>query len=321
MGRKKSTLTDNGINGGDPRSPNRDPEEVRRMGLLDPMASEITSNRRGGVEYLEVPLSLFDPPDHLARPVDDGEYMADVLDSMRRVGQLNPVICHRVEKRFKMDDGMHRLTAAQYLGWPSLRAQAFLDKHLAIEAIQLHANQVARHMTPWEEYLFYTRLAEQFKLGFEGLCKWTRKSEMYVSDRLRLGLLTTETQFALQNNKVSFAVCKELIRLKDPHWERYYLDLCLRTGTGAGVLHGWVSQKLLKDAIPTDAQIAAVVSPPPMPPPSCAIRCELCHGDGGGRAMMQVWVHIDELKTIQSVISATFARAGSIDPLTVEPTI
>lgn len=299
--------TENAVN----PSPNSEPARTRRDVLLDAALQTHRGTAPSAVLYRAIPLHLLDPPKPLVRPISDGEYLDSVVDSMKKLGQIDPIIVFPVGERYQVIDGMHRVVAAEALGWPYLRAQVFTDKDLAIEAIQLHTCQVHLEMTPWQEHEFYTRLCEEFKLGFEEVCVYTRKSEKYVSDRLLLGNLTEESKAALQRNAVSFGVARELLRLKDPAWERYYLDLCLRTGTGTQVLHGWVNQFLAKKELPTVEQIKAAEAPLPAPPPAPLIVCSLCGGEPAGRGMMQVWVHVDELQTIVQTIRATFQRAAA----------
>jgi ParB family chromosome partitioning protein len=258
-----------------------------------------------------IPLYLLDPPDTLARPIDDADYIEDLKDSLRRMGQIDPIIVRPRGVRYQIIDGMHRFAAARDLGWQALLAQVYTSEHLPVEAIQLHANQVHREMTPWEEHLFYARLCNEFSLSFEEVCTFTRRSEKYVSDRLLLGNLTEESKAALQSNQISFGVARELLRLKDPAWERYYLDLCLRTGTGTQVLHTWVTQQLQKQQQPTPAQIEQAQQPVINPPPPIVLMCAFCGGAPEGRGMTQVWVHADELATIVHTIRATFQRAAA----------
>lgn len=311
MGKRKKSSKVRGVENASSVSPS--PERESEAAGARATAAEV-HNRSGlgpTAELLDLPLFLLDPPDKLARPIDDGEYMASLLESMRAVGQLYPITVTPKGTRFQIVDGMHRFYAAREMGWPQLRVQFLGDTETPQEAVQLHANQLHKQMTAWEEHLFYTRLCEDYHLDFEGLCRYTRKSEKYVSDRLLLANLTEESKEALRRDAISFGAARELLRLKDPAWERYYLDLCLRTGTGTQVLHTWVNQFLQKKELPTQEQVAAAAAPAVAPPPVPLIVCALCNAEPGGRQVVQVWCHLDELQTIVRTIQATFQRAAA----------
>jgi ParB/RepB/Spo0J family partition protein len=280
------------------------PDPVSATAVLEAPPTPIeTRPARPRVYMTDISIILLDPPDVLARPIDDGEYMADLLDSMRsELGQIDPIIVTPNGVRFKIVDGMHRFTAARTMGWKTLRAQVFTDEKVAIEAIQLHTCMVHKEMTAWEEYLFYYNLTERLNMGFEDVCVYTHRSEAYVSTRLCIGNLTDETKTALQNGRINLSVAVQLMRVKEPLWERYFLDQCLINGCGARVLVGWISKWQLEKVPLTEAQIVAATTPPPPPPPAVEIPCGLCGQVSGGRQMVQVLVHYDELQSLAHFI-------------------
>jgi ParB/RepB/Spo0J family partition protein len=261
----------------------------------------------------DVPLALIDPAPHLARPVDNGEYMADLKDSMRSLGQIDPVIIVRMGKRYVIVDGMHRLTAAREMGWTHLRAQIFPDKKTAIEAIQLHTCMVHKEMTAWEEHLFYVNLCDRLGLSFEDACVYTRRSEAYVSLRLCLGNLTAETKTALQNNRITLSAAQQLLRVKDAMWERYFLNQALLNGCGAKVLQTWITQWQLNAKPLTEETLNEAMAKPAPPPPPMEYICGLCGKPSQGRMLVQVWVHADELEPLAQAIAAQ-ARASAGAP-------
>jgi len=252
----------------------------------------------------DIAMSLLDPPDVLARPVNDEYLVSDLIPSMRSLGQIDPIIVTPDGVRFKICDGMHRYTAARELQWPKLRAQVFTDEHVAIEAIQLHTCMVHKEMTAWEEHLFYKNLCERLNMTFIQVCDFTRRSEDYVSVRLNIGNLTLETQRALENNRINLAVVRELMRIDDQQWERYYLDQCLINGCGARVLHGWITKWKLEKQPLTQSQIDQAKLPPPPPPEVYETLCAMCGQVSGGRSMVQVMVHHDELQSIAQALQA-----------------
>jgi hypothetical protein len=161
-------------------------------------------------------------------------------------------------------------------------------------------------MTPWEEAQFFRRLIAREKLDFEQICAYVRKSQDYVSKRLILLEAQPETIEALKTNRIPLGVALQLNRLKDRKWELYYLDQCLRSGTGTTILTGWITQHLARGGLEIRTQPtvpATVVTEPPKP---VGFICAFCDHEHMGRPMLQVWVHNDELQTIRNVLAMQF---------------
>lgn len=310
MGRKKKPLMAPGVESKGETSPSPERPAPGSSGVHMRTVIRMLGSASPVVESRLVGLSEILPPSNLARPLDDGEYFQSLRDSMREVGQLDPVIAVRVPGGVRIADGWHRFNAAKDLGWSNLWCNVFADLAIAEEAVQLHANQVHKEMTAWEEHLFYMSLCERMKLSFEDACRYTRKSEQYVSDRLRLADLQPETKEALRTNQISLSLALQLLRVKDRMWELYFLDLCLRSGTGAKVLQGWVTKHLMEHVQPTAQDVAAAQTPLPPPPPVPDMICGICDREASGEQMVQVWVHLAELQQIRNVLRATFRQAA-----------
>ena len=305
MGNRRKLSTENGIKRLDSSQAKSEATAEAPAGVIDLRGPGAPPAKSPGIYMAELPVHLLDPPDVLARPVNDGDEYRDLLDSLRQLGQIDPIIVTPNSKRFKIVDGMHRFTAAKEMGWPRLRAQVFEDEHIAVEAIQLHTCMVHKKMTAWEEYLFYTNLCERMKLSFEDVCTFTKRSYEYVSTRMCIGNLTPETQKALELDRISLSVAIQLMRIKDPLWERYFLDQCLINGAGTRVLQGWISKWQMEQLPLTQDQITKSMEPPPPPPQIAEIPCALCGQVSNGRIMVQVMVHHDELQSL-----AHFIRMG-----------
>ena len=241
-----------------------------------------------------------------ARLSYDPERLEELRESMARMGLLEPISVFPFKGAYQVLDGQRRLMCARDLGWSKVRCELVPFENLAIEAIRLHKNQVHQHMAPWEEACFFQKLIERHGLNFEQVCRWTRRSEDYVSKRLVLLSEEPEIVEALKNERIPLGVAMELHRLKERMWKLYYLDVCLRSGTGTAVLRGWITQHIARGGLETRTQptaAAAVVTTPPKP---VGFICAFCDHEHGGRPMMQVWVHNDELQTVRQVLALQF---------------
>ena len=272
-------------------------------------------------EVRMIALNLIADAEDAARLSYPEDTMQELSESMAAMGQLVPISVFPVGKGYQVLEGQRRLMCARDLGWRSLRCEIVTDKNLAIEAIRLHSNQVRVQMTAWEEAIYFSNLVEREKLDFEQVCKWVRKSPEYVSKRLFLLKLQPETIEALKTDRIPLGVALQLYRVKDRKWQLYWLDVVLRSGTGTGVLTGWVSDFLRRGGLeqraqPTDTPVVVTEPPKPVDFPCC-----LCDHPHGGRQMMQVWIHADELSLVRQVLSMQFnamAEQAEAEQLTAE---
>jgi ParB/RepB/Spo0J family partition protein len=236
----------------------------------------------------------------------DAERMAELKDSMQKMGLLEPLSVFPYKGAFQVLDGQRRLICARELGWYEIKCLVVPPEFLAIDSIRLHKNQIHAEMTAWEEAVFFKRLLEREKLDFEQLCRYVRKSQDYVSKRLVLLTAQPETIQALKDNRIPLGVALQLNRLKDRKWELYYLDQCLRSGTGTAILTGWISAHLARGGLEVRTQPtgpAPVVVEPPTP---VGFLCCLCDHEHQGRQMIQTWIHVDELQTVRQVLAMQF---------------
>jgi ParB/RepB/Spo0J family partition protein len=233
--------------------------------------------------------------------------------SMTEMGMIDPILvmpraAASGNLKYEVLDGQRRVLVARALGWERVRCLVVPPEGLAIEAIRLHQNQAHAKMTAWEESVYYTRLCDRLDLNFEELCVAVRQSAEYVSDRLLLQRAELETQAALQNGLITLAIARELRRLKNRQWELYYLDQCLRSGTGSKILHGWITDHLRRGGLVQQT----VSDQPPIvtatPPPPAELLCGFCGKPSGGRQLMNVWVHTDEYGTVSRMLGEMLAR-------------
>ena len=306
------------------KSPTEVQEEIRRKWILEGIVPEPGKFHVDAARYEVVPLDQIIDAEDAARLDYPEAYMAELEESMSRMGLLVPISVFPFRGAYQVLNGQRRLMVARKLRWPTLRCEVIPAENLEIEAIRLHANQVHVQMTPWEEAVYFQRMIDRHKLTFPGLCQYVRKSEDYVSKRLTLHTLEPETIQALRNTLIPLGVAVQLQRVKERKWQLYWLDITLKSGTGTAVLTGWITQFLAKGALEVRTasdQAAVLVTEPP--PPAEWI-CALCGRPSGHRQMIQVWVHTDEVQVVNDVLALQFKAMAEQaeakpEPQKVEP--
>jgi len=310
---RKRLVPDRGETPERPKSETAVAEEKRRRYVLEGIAAAPVAGKMAKRELEDLLVKDILDAEDAARLEYRPDEMAELRDSIVELGLLDPISVFPYRGKYQVLDGQRRLITVRELGWHTVACYVYPAENLAIEAIRLHQNQVHATMSPWEESIYFTRMCDRVGLTFEELCKFVRKSESYVSDRLLLQQAQPETQEALKNGLITLGVAKELRRLKDRKWELYYLDQCLRSGTGTQVLHGWISAHIQRGGLEVrtvSTEPAQVVA---TPPPIQQITCFFCGGESGGRQLTNVWVHSDELATVQRIVEQIKAQFATVD--------
>ncbi len=81
----------------------------------------------------------------------DPEAEADLVGSLRRYGQLTPVVVCRRQETHEILDGFKRLAAARVLGWKTVQAQLWEADERAAKAAIYGLNQTGRRTQEWED--------------------------------------------------------------------------------------------------------------------------------------------------------------------------
>jgi len=280
-----------------------EPEQRRRKYILEGIVPAPIAPKTQRAELVELLVNDILDAENAARLTYDPEYMASLKQSILDIGLTYPLTVFPFRGKYQVLDGQRRLMCIRDLGWHTVRCLVFPDENLAIEAIRLHTNQEHAHMTAWEESVYFTEMCNRVGLSFEELCKFVRKSENYVSDRLLLQQAQPETQEALRNGLISLGVAKQLRRLKSREWELYYLDQCLRSGSGVTVLTGWINGHLQRGGLEIRTISTNSGSVSTTPPLVQELTCVLCNRPSNGRVLLNVWVHADELATVQQMLT------------------
>jgi len=119
--------------------------------------SERARNRQMvGVEDETVDPTSITIPDRL-RPLDEGK-VAEIMESMRKVGQINPVLVRWTgegadERILTLVSGRHRLEAAIRLGWTEINVRLFQCDQIEARKLEIAENLHRSELSPEERDL------------------------------------------------------------------------------------------------------------------------------------------------------------------------
>jgi len=170
--------------------------------------------QRGGVQLIAV--SSIEP--NLAQPrrVFDEEALAELADSIRARGVIQPIVVRPHDGRFQIVAGERRWRAAQKARLHEVPAIVRDFDDAETLEIALIENIQRRDLNAIEEAQGYRRLVEDYGHTQEELGKLVHKSRSHVANLLRLLDLPAAVQDLVGAGKLSMGHARALIPAEDP---------------------------------------------------------------------------------------------------------
>ncbi len=168
------------------------------------------------------------PNPHQPRLHFDEAKLAELSDSIKEHGILQPLIVTKTATGYELIAGERRLQAAKRAGLvtvPVVVKEVGNQEKLELAIIE----NIQRHdLNPIEEAKAYLRLAEEFGLQQEDVAKKMGKSRSTVANTLRLLTLPVEIQRAVIEGKLSEGHAKALLAIDNSEKQRALFELILK---------------------------------------------------------------------------------------------
>jgi ParB family transcriptional regulator, chromosome partitioning protein len=167
---------------------------------------------------IEVEIASVSPnPQQPRREFRDAD-LAALSESIRIHGLLHPIVVEDQAGSWVLVAGERRLRAAKLAGLTRLpaivRPAAESERH-SLE-LALTENVVRADLSPMEEAMAYSRLADTFGLTHEAIALRLGKSRPLVTNTIRLLTLTAPVQRAVTEGRLSAGHARALLALTDP---------------------------------------------------------------------------------------------------------
>jgi ParB family transcriptional regulator, chromosome partitioning protein len=171
----------------------------------------------GGAYYAEIPVHRIAPNPRQPRTVFDEEQLAELVQSIREVGLLQPVVVRPLDASgYELVMGERRWRAAEAAGLRTIPAivRATPDDDLLRDALleNLHRSQ----LNPLEEAAAYDQLLTDFGCSHAELAERLGCSRPQISNTLRLLRLPPPVQRRVAAGVLSAGHARALVALDDP---------------------------------------------------------------------------------------------------------
>jgi ParB family chromosome partitioning protein len=169
-----------------------------------------------GASYAELPTDAIRPNAAQPRQVFDEEPMAELVQSIREVGLLQPVVVRRQGDGYELVMGERRWRACQEAGLATIPAivRDTDDTDMLRDALleNLHRAQ----LNPLEEASAYQQLLDDFGCTHEELAARIGRSRPQISNTIRLLKLGPAVQRKVAAGVLSAGHARSLLAVEDP---------------------------------------------------------------------------------------------------------
>ena len=226
-----------------------------------------------------VPMALIDPPSNAVRETMSESGLVELLESIREVGLIYPLVLLRRGSRYEIAAG-HRRYVACLMGSIEEVPAFVRDEHECDgDSIKVHENYMRENVNPGEEAGFLLRLLESPSCGgdVDVLCEKIKRPRSYVDSRLVLLSGDAKVLEALKAGEITFSAARELNKFKRADSRAAYLEATIQGGATARTIAAWrLHAEVLDQYIPEGSVVQSGADGQPINVPPMLPTCTVC---------------------------------------------
>ena len=182
---------------------------------------------------IEIPVAMIVPNKFQPRRVFDPEALADLSQSIKQYGIVQPVIVRKTISGYELVAGERRWRAAQMAGLSVVPAviREYTDGEMT--EIALIENLQRENLNPIEEALAYKRLMEEFGLTQEELARKISKSRSHIANMVRLLNLPPALQDHVSRGTLSMGQARPILGLNSEELQIEAADIIIEDDLSA----------------------------------------------------------------------------------------
>lgn len=170
-----------------------------------------------GARFAEVPVEAITPNPRQPRETFDEEAMAELADSIRQIGLLQPVVVRSLgADQYELVMGERRWRATQQAGLATIPAIIRDTRDDAMLRDALLENLHRSNLNPLEEAAAYQQLLDDFGCTHDELAQRISRSRPQITNTLRLLKLPPLVQRRVAAGVLSAGHARALLGLSDP---------------------------------------------------------------------------------------------------------
>ena len=188
----------------------------RGLSSLIPQKAAPVQQLQNQTGSLSISIDEIQPNPLQPRSVFDPQRLAELAQSIRENGVIQPIIVRRVEDAYQLVAGERRWRAAKIaqLSHVPVVVQDFADERLM--EITLIENIQREDLNPIEVAHAFERLNKEFGLSHDQIAQRTGKDRSTITNLLRLLKLPGDIQILLADHRLSMGHARALLGLPTP---------------------------------------------------------------------------------------------------------
>ncbi len=201
--------------------------------------------------YLEIPVGAIEPNPHQPRKTIEPAALAELAESIKAEGLLQPIVVRKVGEKFQLISGERRWRAHQHLKLKTIAAKVVSANEASSAAMALIENLQREDLNPMDEAFGYARLMQEFGLTQELAAERVGKPRASVANALRLLQLDAEIQGYISKGLLSVGHAKVLLGLESPAERQLLARRTIEEGVSVRVLEQLVQRRRAAVAAPS----------------------------------------------------------------------
>lgn len=199
--------------------------------------------KRKAVIYLMlsiIPLEKIQVPENRLSSQLDPEQMEGLMESINRLGLINPVSVKESNGQYILIAGMNRLLALSALGKATAPAFVYTGDDTPINVINISENLHRGNTNPMDEAVSIRDLMNIKSYTLEFTAQMLGRSQEWLKGRLELLSLPDDLQADLRAKRLSIAVCTQLAYVSDLNLRRQIATRAIDYSASAKTVKQWV---------------------------------------------------------------------------------
>ena len=226
-------------------------------------------------ELVHVSVDQVDDQEFLMRGDVDAQADRELLESVRQLGVIVPILVRQKGEGFSIVAGHRRLAAATGAGLKEIPAYIFDGDDRVGWSAAFAENFYRKDLSPIEEAAIINDCLTVGGFSIEQLASAFGRSPAWISDRVELIDWPENLSFAVHLGKLSVAAARNLVRITDSPQRSLLVDYAVDNGatarTTAAWLQAWRAGTQTPDPGDTKPEAGRTALPPITPYTPCVI--------------------------------------------------
>ena len=190
-------------------------------------------------QYKEISIDRINDPEDPLRDDLNADNLSELVESIKTVGIIEPLIVRKVGDDFEVIAGHRRLVASRIAGLQFLPCIIRGEKDLDAEVLKLHENLARAEISPIQWAKRIDLLKQHYNLTNANIAQTLGMSDAWVSQHLEILNYPPEIYNAVEQNKLTFSAARELAQITDPTKRSVYVSAAIKGGVTPALAVQW----------------------------------------------------------------------------------